>query len=100
MAQLFYCEDCNLMFGHSDGCPGCDNGDCKEVADDFLLPPPKQNHKNTENMFVQMEKLAEFIRNEATEDDVSAFIEIFRPVIDSLTTRILNRTEPSNHGKH
>lgn len=24
-----YCEDCDITFSQSDGCPSCDNGDCE-----------------------------------------------------------------------
>lgn len=28
-----YCEDCDIIFSQSDGCPSCDNGDCIDAEE-------------------------------------------------------------------
>jgi len=30
----YYCEDCDITFSGSDGCPCCDNGDCEEYENE------------------------------------------------------------------
>lgn len=46
-----------------------------------------QDLKNTNEIYDHFEKLADFIRNEATISEVEAFYEVFQPVIDALDHR-------------
>lgn len=45
---------------------------------------PKQNLKNTHAMYDHFEKLALFVRDTATDDEVHALIEVMRPLVNAV----------------